>query len=251
MAFIITRVIFIKSHSKNSRIMMRTISYHRTGKHCHGNNHTTTVAVQCRSLSRRQALQHHMTSSTSFIGLMLLVQQAQGVGEANALGFKKELKSKRKKVIDEEEYTEALTFGDGQVLKYYDSTKGNTSSGVAKDGDIVSVHFDCMYRNIDVVSTRSARLLGENRVIAEPLQFTVGSAPQSSAARNVDGGGGLFSGMSGPKAPPALQYAVQGMAVGGKRHVLVPADLGYGDRGEQEIPPGATFELVIELLQIQ
>jgi len=182
---------------------------------------------------------------------MLLVQQAQGVGDANALGFKKELKNRRKKTIDVEEYTETLQTPDGKEIKYYDSAKGNTSSGVAKVGDTVSVHFDCMYRNIDAVSSRSARLLGENRIIAEPLQFTIGSNKQQSAAAvNVDGGGGLFSGMSGPKAPPALEYAVQGMAVGTKRHVLVPPALGYGEQGEQEIPPGATFELVIELLQI-
>ena len=31
----------------------------------------------------------------------------------------------------------------------------------------MTVHFDCMYKGIDVVSTRSARLLGGNRTVAE------------------------------------------------------------------------------------
>lgn len=33
--------------------------------------------------------------------------------------------------------------------------------------DLSQVHFDCKFRGIDVVSSRSARLLGGNRSIAE------------------------------------------------------------------------------------
>ena len=35
------------------------------------------------------------------------------------------------------------------------------------DNSRLQVHFDCMYRSLDVVSSRSARLLGANRSIAE------------------------------------------------------------------------------------
>ena len=35
-----------------------------------------------------------------------------------------------------------------------------------------------------------------------------------------------------------------------QRTVKVPPELGYGDRGEQEIPPGATFDLLIEVLRV-
>ena len=38
------------------------------------------------------------------------------------------------------------------------------------------------------------------------------------------------------------------MHVGGKRSILVPAELGFGSKGEQEIPPDTPFELQIELL---
>ena len=44
---------------------------------------------------------------------------------------------------------------------------------------------------------------------------------------------------------------VRGMRVGGKRSVIVTPELGFGDRGEQEIEPGATFELQIELLSVK
>ena len=117
------------------------------------------------------------------------------------------------------------------------------------------VHFDCLYKGIDVASSRSARLLGGNRTVAEvilhlacpcikllaqamcaflswlratsclqrlsvcmqPLEFTAGrSVSASDADKDVDRAGGLFSGQSGPKPPPVLGKAVIGMRKGGK-----------------------------------
>ena len=36
-----------------------------------------------------------------------------------------------------------------------------------------------------------------------------------------------------------------------QRSVLVPPELGYGDKGEQEILPGESFELLIEVLRVE
>jgi hypothetical protein len=63
--------------------------------------------------------------------------------------------------------------------------------------------------------------------------------------------GGLFSGSVGPKPPPALWLAMKGMREGGRRSVLVPADVGYEDVGSNEIPPTADFTLEIELLSVK
>lgn len=35
-----------------------------------------------------------------------------------------------------------------------------------------------------------------------------------------------------------------------QRSVLVPAELGYGKKGVGEIPPGATFEMRVEVLSV-
>ncbi len=44
---------------------------------------------------------------------------------------------------------------------------------------------------------------------------------------------------------------VAGMRIGGRRTLLIPADLGYGDRGAgRVIPPGATLQFEVELLGV-
>ena len=79
-------------------------------------------------------------------------------------------------------------------IKYYDLATGNGELArpgktvsvsrlplmscvqlVAHDGclmsDSLQVHFDVKYKTLDVVSTRSARLLGGNRTVAEASPF--------------------------------------------------------------------------------
>ena len=42
------------------------------------------------------------------------------------------------------------------------------------------------------------------------------------------------------------------MRVGGKRKLLIPAELGYGDEGKgTDIPPKTTLFLVVELLKVK
>jgi FKBP-type peptidyl-prolyl cis-trans isomerase FkpA len=44
---------------------------------------------------------------------------------------------------------------------------------------------------------------------------------------------------------------VQGMKVGGKRTLIVPAAMGYGDSGAGPIPPNANLIFDVELLDVQ
>nr|AFK45513.1 unknown [Lotus japonicus] len=152
---------------------------------------------------------------------------------------------RNKKNIPIDEY---LTSPDG--LKYYDLVEGKGS--VAEKGSTVQVHFDCLYRGVTAVSSRESKILAGNRTIAQSYEFKVGAPPGRERKRDfVDNPNGLFSAQASPKPPAAMYTIVEGMRVGGKRTVLVPPENGYGKRGMNEIPPGATFEMNIELLQVK
>lgn len=63
----------------------------------------------------------------------------------------------------------------------------------------------------------------------EPLQFKVGSP-------------NIIAGMS---------QGIEGMKVGGKRKIIIPPGLAYGDRGRPPIPPKAELTFEIELVKIR
>ncbi|KAK6939106.1 FKBP-type peptidyl-prolyl cis-trans isomerase domain [Dillenia turbinata] len=151
---------------------------------------------------------------------------------------------RNRKTIPLEDY---LTGPNG--IKYYDIVEGN--GPVAEKGSTVQVHFDCIYRGITAVSSRESKLLAGNRIIAQPYEFKVGAPPGKERKRDfVDNPNGLFSAQAAPKPPAAMYTITEGMKVGGKRTVIVPPEAGYGEKGMNEIPPGATFELNLELLEV-
>ncbi|KAL2522073.1 Peptidyl-prolyl cis-trans isomerase FKBP18 [Forsythia ovata] len=152
---------------------------------------------------------------------------------------------RRKNTVPLEDY---ITSPDG--LKYYDILEGK--GPVAQKGLTVQVHFDCVYRGITAVSSRESKLLAGNRLIAQPYEFQVGALPGKERKRDfVDNPNGLFSAQAAPKPPKAMYTITEGMKVGGKRTAIIPPEAGYGPKGMNEIPPGETFELNIELLQVK
>lgn len=152
----------------------------------------------------------------------------------------------RKKDIPIEDFLTSSADG----LKYYDIIEGK--GPVAENRSTVMVHFDCLYRGITAVSSRESKLLAGNRIIAQPYGFQVGALPGKERKREfVDNPNGLFSAQAAPKPPKAIYTITEGMRVGGKRRVIVPPDAGYGQKGMNEIPPGVSFELNIELLEVK
>ncbi len=109
-------------------------------------------------------------------------------------------------------------------LQYEDLTVGEGDE--AKAGNYVSVHYTGWLQNPDgSAGSKFDSSLDRN----EPFEFPLGA-------------GHVIQGWD---------QGVQGMKVGGKRRLVIPASLGYGARGAGGvIPPNATLIFDVELLGV-
>lgn len=107
-------------------------------------------------------------------------------------------------------------------LQYYDLVDGDGEAAV--EGQIISNHF-----TIWVQGEEQALFIGTSKG-SSPITFQLGKADT------------VF---------PGWEEGATGMKVGGVRFLEIPADLGLGDVGGGDIPPGATLLMEIELLEIK
>ena len=104
-------------------------------------------------------------------------------------------------------------------LEYVEITEGTGAS--PKAGDTVSVHYTGWLKSGQKFDSSVDR--------SEPFEFPIGKG------RVIKG----------------WDEGVATMKVGGKRKLIIPAHLGYGDRGAGGvIPPGATLVFEVELLGV-
>ena len=93
---------------------------------------------------------------------------------------------------------------------------------VAEPGMLVTVHYTGSFPDGDVFDSSVVR--------GTPFQFVLGV-------------GQVIAGWD---------EGVTGMMVGGKRKLIIPPEIAYGDRGAGDvIPPGATLEFEVELLGVE
>ena len=103
-------------------------------------------------------------------------------------------------------------------LKYFDLTVGEGE--LPEDGGLVEVHYTGWLDDGTVFDTSSKR----NRTFKFPLG-------QGRVIKGWDEG-------------------VATMKVGGKRQLVIPADLAYGDRRTGKIPPGSQLTFEVELVSV-
>lgn len=105
-------------------------------------------------------------------------------------------------------------------LKYIDEKEGTGET--AKSGDTVQVHYTGRLKDGKKFDSSVDR--------GQPFEFPLG------AGRVIKG----------------WDEGVAGMKIGGKRKLIIPAELGYGARGAGGvIPPNAELHFDVELLKIK
>jgi peptidylprolyl isomerase len=108
-----------------------------------------------------------------------------------------------------------------QELEVEDLEEG--SGGEAKSGDKVTVQYVG-------VNYKSGKEFDASWNGAGPFSFTLGAG----------------------EVIPGWDQGVEGMKVGGRRELIVPPELGYGESGyPPAIPPSETLVFVVDLLEVE
>ena len=103
-------------------------------------------------------------------------------------------------------------------LKYEDLVVGSGTE--AKEGSVVDVHYTGWLTDGTKFDSSKDR--------NEPFSFSL-------PGQVIDG----------------WNQGIPGMKEGGKRKLVIPAALGYGEQGSGKIPPGATLVFEVELLKVK
>lgn len=115
-----------------------------------------------------------------------------------------------------------ITMGNG--LQYFDFEPG--SGAIAETGMIVTVH---LIGWLDHNGAKGSKFISTYDR-GKPVSFKLGT----------------------DKVMKAWSAGIRGMKTGGKRRLLVPSKLGYGEKGVAEIvPPNADLVFDVELLEVR
>jgi peptidylprolyl isomerase len=120
-------------------------------------------------------------------------------------------------------------------LKYQEDLHGEGRT--AKDGDLISIHFigwiiqdsTNLYTDWSADSTRMSNIIGNSYIRNQPVKFVLG---EEAFIKGTDEG-------------------ISGMKQGGKRSIIIPSQLAYGDKGVGPIPPNTDLKVFVELVEVK
>lgn len=110
------------------------------------------------------------------------------------------------------------------------------------------------FQKIDSAAGTGKEALAGNTAVVNYTGWLYDPAAPKLQGKQFDSssGRGPFSfQLGGGQVIKGWDEGVQGMKVGGKRILIVPAAMGYGDGGAGPIPPGATLIFEVELLDVK
>lgn len=113
----------------------------------------------------------------------------------------------------------------GATLQKIDTKTG--SGKTAQAGDMVAVHYTGWLYMPKAPQGRGSQV--DSSAGGEPFAFRLGAG----------------------RVIPGWDQGVAGMKVGGRRTLVVPAELAYGKRGIGPIPPGANLIFDIQLVEVR
>jgi len=120
----------------------------------------------------------------------------------------------------------ALAAGDVTQLQKIDRVVG--SGAVANDGDVVQVNYTGWLYDANAAD-HHGKEFDSSLENGEPIRFTLGA-------------GEVIQGWD---------QGIRGMHVGGKRTLIIPAQLAYGGRGAGDaVPPNAVLVFDVELVGV-
>jgi len=120
-------------------------------------------------------------------------------------------------------------------IKYFDEIVGEGKD--AKVGDLLSIHFKGwvivdstnLFSDWTADSTRLPYMIGDSYRQGQVVKFVLG---EDAFIRGTDEG-------------------IVGMKPNGKRMIVIPSELAYGEQGVGPVPPNADLKVFIELLEVQ
>ena len=130
----------------------------------------------------------------------------------------------------------------GISLMIADSSGGDKK----KDEKVVTTKSGLKYIDVKVGDGKDAKK-GDDVVVHYTGTFKDGKKFDSSRDRNMPFTFELGAGM----VIKGWDEGVAGMKVGGKRKLIIPYDLAYGEKGRGPIPPKAELHFDVELLNVK
>jgi peptidylprolyl isomerase len=120
-------------------------------------------------------------------------------------------------------------------LKYFDEIVGEGKD--AKVGDLLSIHFKGwvivdstnLFSDWTIDSTRLPYMIGDSYRQGQVVKFVLG---EDAFIKGTDEG-------------------IIGMKPNGKRMIVIPSELAYGEQGVGPVPPNADLKVFIELLDVK